>query len=148
MPVRAHLFVMFAGGHAALELAGDGFLFVDEQHHDMNRRLPEIYTQRGLIKLAPQRMHFIDQQLQALDLYLRAWETVKDRAVAIFAAEQLAQEQAHDLAVTHHIAMILEPPRLGRVEQGTDHDRLTGEAAGLLYKGCIGAFACAGRAAE
>ena len=110
--------------------------------------MPEMDAERRVEELAPQRVHLIDQQLQALDLHGGAREAVDDHAVVIFRAQQLAQQQADHFAVADHVAGVLERPRLGRVEQRADDDRAAGQAARLGDERGVGALAGAGRAAE
>jgi hypothetical protein len=123
MPVRAHLLVVGQGFAAAFELAGDGFLFVDEQHHDVDRRLPEMDAERGAVEIPAQRVHLVDEKLEALDLHLGARKAVEDDAIAVFRLEEFAQQQSDNLAIADHVAGVLQGPRLRGVEQGADHDR-------------------------
>ena len=85
--------------------------------------LPEMDAERRVEELAPERVHLIDQQLQALDLNGRAREAVDDHAVVILGAQQLAQQQADHLAVADHVARVLQRSGLRRVEQRAHDDR-------------------------
>ena len=143
-----HFLVVRVRFAAALQLARDRFLLVDEQHHDVDGRLPEMDAERRVEELAPQRVHLVDEQLQALDLHVGAREAVDDHAVVILRAQQLAQQQPDDFAVADHVAGVLERSRLGRVEQRADDDRAAREAARLGDERRVGALAGAGRAAE
>ena len=143
-----HFLVVGERFAAALQLAGDRFLLIDEQHHDVDRRMPEMDAERRVVELAPQRVHLIDEQLQALDLNVGAREAVEDHAVVILRAQQLAQQQADDFAIADHVAGVLQRLRFRRIEQRADDDGRAGEAARLGDERRVGAFAGAGRAAE
>ncbi len=143
-----HVLVVRADLEAALELALDRGLLVHEEHHDVHRGVTKMDAQRRVVKLAAQRVQAVDQQLEALDLHLRAGEAVEDDAVAVGGLDELEEEQAHDLAVAHHVARVLDALGLGRVEQGADHDGFAGEPARLEDERGVRALARAGRAAE
>ena len=98
-------------------------------------------TERRVEELAPERVHLIDQQLQALDLHGRAREAVDDHAVVILRAQQLAQQQADHLAVADHVARVLQRSRLRRVEQRAHDDRRAREAARLGDERRVGPLA-------
>jgi hypothetical protein len=129
-----HLRVVRLNLAAAIQLAGDRGLLVDEQHHDVNRRLAEMDAEGRAVEFAAQLLHVRDEHLETLDLDLGARKAVEDHPVAVFGPQQLAEQQADHLAVAHHVAGILEAFGLGRVEQRTHHDRLAGETAGLRMK--------------
>src|SRR5687768_12923872 len=73
-----HFFIVPPRLPPALELACDRLLLIDEQHHNVNRRLPEMNAERSVVKLAPQRVHLVDEEFQTLDLHLRPREAVED----------------------------------------------------------------------
>ena len=100
-----HLLVVRDHLAAALHLAGDAFRFVHEEHHDVENRLLEMHGVRRVGELAAQRVHFLVQHLEALDLHLRAREAIEDRPVLQLGLEQLAQQDGHHLAVAHHAAL-------------------------------------------
>ena len=97
---------------AAFELALHRSVLVDKQHHDVNRGLAEMDAERRRRKLAPQRLHAVDEQFQAFDLHLRARKAVEDAAVAIFRLQEAAEENAHDLTIADHVTGVLDAPGL------------------------------------
>ena len=132
---------------AALELALDALRLVDEEHHDVERRLPEAVRLRGVGKLPAQRNHLVVEHLEALDLHGGAGESVEHRAVAELRLQQLAEQQAEDLLVADHAAAGLDFFRLRGIEQLADDDGWRGDAAHLADEGGVGPLAGAGRTA-
>src|SRR5688500_4563200 len=76
-----HFFIVPSRLAPALELACNRLLLIDEQHHDVNRRLPEMDAERSVVKLAAQRVHFVHEKFQTLDLHLRPREAIEDHAI-------------------------------------------------------------------
>ena len=107
------LLVVRADLAAALELAFDRGPFIDEEHHDVNRRLTEMEAERRGGEFAPRGLHAIDEQLQALHLHLGPREAVQDAAIAVFRLEETAEKDADHLAIAHHEAGILVAPGVG-----------------------------------
>ena len=78
--VGRHLF-------ASLELAFDAGAFVDEKHHDVDRRLAKMNAQGRMVEFPAQQLHAVDQQLKALDLHLGAGKPVQDGPVPVLFVE-------------------------------------------------------------
>ena len=114
------------GFTAALELAGDAFRLIDEEHHDVERRLPETMSLRSVGELTAQQDHLIVEHLEALHLHVGARETIEHRAVAKFRLQHLAQQQTQHFLVAHHAAAGLDFAGLRRVQQLADDDRFRG----------------------
>lgn len=144
----ADLVVVDLGFAAAFELTLDGGLFVHEEHHHVHGGLAEMDAEGGADEFATEALHAIDEEFQALDLDLGAGEAVEDTAVAVFGFEELAEEDADDLAVADHHAGVFDFAGFGRVEQGADDDGRASEAAGFEDELGLRAFTGAGGAAE
>lgn len=114
----------------------------------MHRGLAEMHAQGRVIKLATQLLHPVDQQLQAFDLHVGAREAVEDRSIAVFRAQEASEQQADHFAVADHVASILQRLGFGRIQKRADHDRRTGEAAGLPDERGMRTLAGTGRASE
>src|SRR6266850_2350257 len=140
--------VMDARFAASLQLARHRFLFVHEKNHDVDRRMPEMDTERSVIELAPQRVHLVHEPFQALDLHMRSGKAVENHAMVIFLSQQAPQHQAHDLTVPDHVAHVLQGLRLRRVQQRADDDRRARQAPRLRDESSVGALARTWRAAE
>ena len=110
--------------------------------------MPEMDAERRVHELAPQGVHLIDEQLQALDLHGGAREAVDDHAVVVFRLQQLPEQQPDGLTVTDQMPRVFQRSRLGRVEQRAHHDRGAREAACLGDERRIGALPGPGRAAQ
>src|SRR5688572_13092393 len=87
--------------------------------------MPEVDAQRRVVKLSPQFVHLIDQELQAFHLHVRAWKTVDDGAVLVLRSKQLAQQQPDHFAIADELAGILNGPSFRGIHQRTDDDRRT-----------------------
>jgi len=132
----------------ALELPRDALGFVHEEHHDVKDRLFEMDRLGRVGELAMQRDHFVVKHLQALDLHLRAWEAIEHRAILLLGLEELAQQDAHDLAVADHAALRLDLPRLGAVQELAHHDRRRRDLPQLANEIRVRSLARARRAAQ
>ena len=88
---RLNLLIVLRDLAAAEELALHTRLFIDEEDHDMNRRPAEVTRERGIRILAVKHPDLFHEQLHALDLHLRAGETVEDRSVTELGLQHLAQ---------------------------------------------------------
>ena len=97
----------------------------------MNRGLAEVDAERRMDKFVTKLVEAVDEELEALDLDLRAGEAVENDAVAVFGPEQFAQENADDFAIADHAAGVFDAFRLGGIEQRADDDWRAGESAGF-----------------
>ncbi len=140
--------VVLAHLTAALQLASDALAFVDEKHHDVNRRLTEMDGQGSAFKGVTEALHSFHEKFQALDLNFGAGKTVEDDAIAVLSFEQFAQQQPNHFAITDHSTGVFDSACFRCVEQGADHDGIRCEAARLCDEGGVRALAGAGCAPE
>ncbi len=143
-----HLFVVRQDLPATLELACDAFRLIDEEHHDVEDRLLEMRGVGRLGKVTAQTDHFVKEHLEALDLHLRARESVKNGTVLLLRFEQLADQDAHHLAIPHHSSPCFQLAGFRAVEKRTHHDRLRRDAAHFADEVGVRAFARTRRTAE
>ena len=61
-----HFFVVRQRFASAFELPRDGFLFVDEEHHDVDGGMPKMNAQRRAEEFAPQCVHFVDEKFESI----------------------------------------------------------------------------------
>src|ERR1700674_296607 len=126
---------------SALELARHAFRLVDEQHHDVEGGLLEVDHLRGAGELPPQPDHLVEEQLEALDLYLGAREAIEQRAVLLLRLRQLAQQDSDYLPIPDHAASCLDGARLRCVKELGNHNGWRLDVAHLANEVRVGAFA-------
>ena len=85
---------MLQGLAAALELAGDAFRLIDEEHHDVEGRLAEMMGLGRVGELPPQQDHLVVEHLQALDLDLGPRKSIEHPSARLF-AKPVGNNPAH-----------------------------------------------------
>ena len=90
--------------------------------------LAEVDPHGGLVEVPPEGVHFVDQELQTLDLHLGAREAVQDDTVAELGIKEMVKKKVDHLPVADHTPRILDSLGLGRVEQRADDYGAAGEA--------------------
>ena len=80
------------------------------------------------------------QQLQTLHLHSGAGKTIQHATVAKVRLQHLAQQDAEDLAISHHLTRILDGARLRGGEQIADDDGRAGESPRLHDEPGVGSL--------
>ena len=135
-----HFLVVRPRFAATLELTRNRLLFIHEEHHDVDGGMTEVNAQRGAEKFTAKRMHLVDKEFKTFDLNIRARKSINDDTGMVLLSQELPQQQIHHFPVSDHDALVLECLGFRRIQQGTDDNRRTSQAASLADERGIGTF--------